>query len=68
MNSKGNKVDDVTHVTIIKDATLGQKGDDNAYTLYGRGKLFSSSNYSRYIAYMGKMGMCGPISCSLLEQ
>jgi hypothetical protein len=43
------------------------EGDNNAYTLYGRDKLFSSSNYSRYLAYMGKMGMCGPISCSLLE-
>jgi hypothetical protein len=52
---------------ITQNAPLGQKGDGNAYTLYSRGKLFSSSNYSRYFAYMGKMGMCGAISCSLLE-
>jgi len=59
VNSKGNKVDDVTHVTIIEDATLGQKGDDNAYKLYGCGRLFSSSDYGHCLTCMGKMGMCG---------
>jgi hypothetical protein len=45
---------------------LWQKGDDNACTPYGCGKFFSGHS-SRCLTCMGKMGMCGPISCSLLE-
>jgi hypothetical protein len=38
---------------------LGKKGDDNAYTLYGCGRLFSSSDYRQCLTCMGKMGMRG---------
>jgi hypothetical protein len=65
-NSKGDKVKDMARRT--QDAPLGQKGDGNAYTPHSCDKLFGPSGYGRCLTCMGKMGMRGPISCSILEQ